>query len=227
MENSLRILLLCVGVVIILGIIWDLRRDRTKKRKLEKVERSGWGIFGTRDFDEHEEHFDELDIVFDEAGSMDKTRIVEPQYSSKMPEIISLYVMSKGDSIFTGEKLIEAFSEVNLYYGDMQIFHRHEERDGSGDSVFSVVSSVEPGFFELSKIDKVMTPGITLFFEVTQPNQSIAAFELMLRTAKQLAQRLNGELKDDRRRPLTIQSIEKYRERIRNKASSYPSLRAS
>ena len=109
--------------------------------------------------------------------------------------------------------------------GDMQIFHRHEDMDGSGEVVFSVVSSVEPGYFELSKIENLVTPSITLFFTVTQPNQSIAAFELMLRTAKQLAMRLNGEVRDEQRRPLSIHTIEKYRDRIRQKSSGYRALK--
>jgi cell division protein ZipA len=97
----------------------------------------------------------------------------------------------------------------------MDIFHRYDNPEEASDPIFSVASAVEPGTFDLSQMETMVTPGIMLFFKLSTPNQSIAAFELMLRIARQLAQRLDGELRDDRRRLLTIQSIENYRERVR------------
>lgn len=128
---------------------------------------------------------------------------------------IILNIMARQPGVFLGKKLLEAFLESHLYYGDMQIFHHHENTDGSGEIMFSVISSVEPGIFDLSQMDVLVTPGISLFFMPTRPNQAIAAFELMLRVAKQLAQRLDGELRDDERKILSLQGIDKYRDRVR------------
>lgn len=133
------------------------------------------------------------------------------------PELISLMVMARMPGVFSGKKLLKAFRDVNLFYGEMEIFHRHENMDGSGNKVFSVASAFEPGTFNLNQLDNFVTPGIILFFEITTPNQSITAFEMLLRTAKQLAQRLDGELRDNERRILTIQTIEQYREKLRLK----------
>lgn len=126
-----------------------------------------------------------------------------------------LNVMAKQPGIFLGKKLIEVFDEVHLYYGEMQIFHRYENADGSGKHMFSLASAIEPGIFDFESLDSYITPGITLFFSPTTRNHSIAAFELMLRTAKILASNLDGELKDQNRRPLTLEGIEKYRQNVR------------
>jgi cell division protein ZipA len=133
--------------------------------------------------------------------------------SYQTPIVINL--MARQPGTFQGRKLIDAFQEANLYYGEMQIFHYHENSDGSGDVLFSVISAVEPGIFEMSKMENFATPSLSFFFIPGRLNQSIASFEAMLRVAKQLAQRLDGELRNDQRKPLTVQEIDKYRDQIR------------
>lgn len=143
-----------------------------------------------------------------------KVEQVEPK---KIPEdVMILNLMARQPGVFGGRKMLEAFQEAYLYFGEMNIFHRHENMDGSGQIIFSLASAVEPGIFQISKMETFVTPGLTLFFVLEKPNQSIAAFELMLRTAKQLAMRLDGELKDSQHKYLTLPTIEKYREMARN-----------
>ena len=207
MEMALRLILLFLGVVIVVGIAWDFTRGwLAKKRSRETIviEPSN------------------KETTFASTSSFEDVRLIvnaekqEPTLKIDYPEeIITLNIMARKPSVFTGKKLKNAFADAHLFYGDRQIFHRFDNMDGTGAQLFSVVSSVEPGFFELATMDTLETPGITLFFLTSTPNHSVYAFELMLRTAKQLAVRLDGELKDDRHRVLTSQIIESYRERIR------------
>jgi len=183
METSLRLVLLLIGFVIIIGVIWDFKKNRKK-------------------------------------GQKNATRLEPASFSETVAdlptkeEIIMIHVVAKFGN-FLGGELLDAFNEVHLYHGDMQIFYLYENTDGTGNIMFSVVSAVEPGYFEISKMKNFVTPGITLFFKLTRPNQSIAAFELMLRTAKKLAMLLNGQLIDENRQLLTMPVIERYRDRIR------------
>lgn len=131
-------------------------------------------------------------------------------------DLVVLNIMARQPGVFLGKKLIDAFNEAHLFYGEMNIFHRHEETDGVGRVIFSIASVVEPGMFEISKLETFITPGLTMFFQLGRPNQSIAAFELMLRTAKQLAMRLDAEIKDDQHKYLTLPTIERYREWVRH-----------
>lgn len=137
---------------------------------------------------------------------------------------IILSVMARNPGVFSKRKLLEAFREANLYYGEMQIYHYHEHLDGTGDIVFSVTSAVEPGILNISDLDFYTTPGLTLFFLPSRPNLSIASFESMLRVAKLLAMRLDGELRDDERRILTLQRIDKYRDRVRMLGYKYAAV---
>jgi FtsZ-interacting cell division protein ZipA len=196
METGLRFFLLLLGAVILAGIIWDFKKNR------------GQSKFS----------FKKKTFISKETPSMDFAQeALLDEVGSNLSELIVLQVMAKHPEQWSGRKLIDVFNQSYLYYGEMQIFHRHENMDGTGPVIFSLASAVEPGFFEADSMADYTTPGLTLFFNTTHPNQSVAAFELMLRTAKQLAQRLDGEVRDDKRKPLTITLIETYRERVREK----------
>jgi cell division protein ZipA len=142
-------------------------------------------------------------------------RLVSKPEETQTPSFFILNVMAKQPGSFLGKKLIEVFDELHLYYGEMQIFHRYENNDGSGKPMFSLASAIEPGVFDLATLESYITPGLTLFFSPTTRNHSIAAFELMLRTAKMLASALDGEMRDQSRKPLTLEGIEKYRKDVR------------
>jgi len=205
METSLRLVLLVLGCVIVAGIIWDSRRSGLFRKKMKSVMR--------------QENFEDIEDIQESEENREHIQN-EPRAT-----IIALHLMARRPHLFLGKQVVEALSEVHIFYGEMQIFHRFSNIDGTGEPIFSVVSAVEPGFFEISKMETFTTPGLTLFFAATSSNQAISAFELMLRTAKQLALQLDGELKDDHHRPLTPQIIEKYRERIRVQPSVLRAIR--
>lgn len=205
METAVRLILILLGVVIVAGIVWDARRGRISKKRRNEL---------ATEFDSKES----ILPTFDDVRIVVKPEKQEPTLYRE--ELITLNIMARVPSVFTGKKLKNAFTDAHLYYGERQIFHRFDNMDGTGENLFSVLSMVEPGFFELSTLESLETPGITLFFITSTPNHSIYAFELMLRTAKQLALRLEGDLKDDRHRTLTPQIIEHYRERIRMQSAA-------
>lgn len=221
MEMSLRLVLLGVGCILLIGLFWDLFRGRNQHRKVTKNSNMVQPKRKNQLFKENHHKIGEEDkntdsrlSDFEEVVLVKSVKRVE---SASLPsdDIIALSIMARQPGVFLGKKLQDAFLESQLQFGEMDIFHRYDNRENVSDPIFSVASAVEPGTFHLANMDTMVTPGIMLFFKLTTPNQSIAAFELMLRIARQLAQRLDGELRDDRRRLLTVQSIENYREKVR------------
>ena len=57
-------------------------------------------------------------------------------------------------------------------------------------------------------------PVVTIFMRLSKTANLSKAFDLLVRTAKQLAFSLNGELRDKDHNPLTLQTIDRYRNRI-------------
>ncbi|MFA5630857.1 MAG: cell division protein ZipA [Porticoccaceae bacterium] len=129
-------------------------------------------------------------------------------------DVIVLHVMAKKDGRFEGEALLDALLGNGLRYGDMGIFHRHQEENGSGPVHFSLANSVKPGTFDLASMDSFSTPGVTLFMPLDGLSNPLECYAQLIKIAQALAKTLGGELKDETRSALTKQTIEHYRQQI-------------
>ncbi len=128
---------------------------------------------------------------------------------------IVMTVMARSGERFSGEALRHAFESADLYHGDMNIFHRHEQpEDRSTPTLFSAANVLAPGYFEPSGMDTLSSPGIALFMRLPGPRSPIDTFQQMLDAATTVAENLDGKLCDETRSTLTPQSINHLRERI-------------
>ncbi len=131
-------------------------------------------------------------------------------------ELIVLNVMAAPGAKFGGREMLEILLACDLRLGSMNIFHRFEKAGGKGREQFSVINSVEPGVFDLDNIDAFETPGVGFFMRLPGPDDPMEAFECMLETARCLVKNLDGQLLDDRHSAATGQTVEHYRQRIRD-----------
>ena len=128
---------------------------------------------------------------------------------------IVMTVMARSGERFAGEALRHALEHADLYHGDMNIFHRHEQpEDPATPTLFSAANVMAPGHFEPARMDDQTSPGIAMFMRLPGPQQPSDAFQQMLDAAKTVAEDLNGTLCDETRSTLTPQSINHLRERI-------------
>jgi len=128
--------------------------------------------------------------------------------------ILALFVMSHPNQLFNGSDLLSAMTEAGLRYGDMDIFHMHQQPDGSGPVLFSVANMMEPGSFDMQQMGDFSSPGVAMFMRLPGPVDGKRAFDKMLATGRLMAQTLDGELKDETRSTLTQQTVGHLRERI-------------
>jgi len=127
--------------------------------------------------------------------------------------ILQIHVVA-ANGLFSGEQIEQVARDVELEYGDMNIFHRYDTNGSKRRVVFSMASMVEPGVFPLDKMDEFTTPGLVLFGQLPGPKDGLVAFSDMLFTAERLAALLDGELQDETHSVLSKQTIEHIRERI-------------
>ena len=127
-------------------------------------------------------------------------------------EILIVSVMSRTGGRWNGEDLFRLLQEKGLKFGDMNIFHRPEVN--SRNILFSVANSLEPGTFDLSRLDQMYTPGVSIFMQLPGPQDPLAAFDEMIEVAHSIAAGMNGELRDESRNLMTSQTISYYRQRI-------------
>ena len=153
--------------------------------------------------------------LYGETSSVEPVRpVVEP--TDKPPleieQVIALHVVCRTHP-FNGEDLLRHVLSYGLRFGNMSIFHRHEQPSGRGSVLFSMAKAVEPGTFDLELMTGDEIPGVTFFLGLPGVS-SIAAYDIMVDTARRLAIELQGDVLDEHQQPLTRQLIEHYRERV-------------
>lgn len=121
-------------------------------------------------------------------------------------QIITLHVAAPEGEHFAGPALHSALKLCRLQFGMHDVYHRITEANGVPEAVFSVASMVKPGFLDPGMAQEFSTPGLTLFMVMPGPIEGVIAFHDMLETAQQLAQRLSGDVLDDKRSLLTHQA---------------------
>ncbi|QQD16782.1 cell division protein ZipA [Spongiibacter nanhainus] len=131
-------------------------------------------------------------------------------------ELIVLNVMAPDDTPYSGPDVLQVLLACDVRFGRMNIFHRHEKTDGTGAEQFSVANLVEPGYFDLDAMDDFTTPGLLFFMNLPGPEDSVKAFDAMVETARCLVKNLGGELRDQTHSVATKQTLEHYKQRIRD-----------
>ena len=131
-------------------------------------------------------------------------------------EVLVCNVMAREGSELHGDDLLEALITNGLKFGEMNIFHQRFRCTSNGPVIFSVANILNPGTFDLNAMAEFRTIGVSLFLALPSPINNLEAFEQMLDVAIHLKESLDGELKDDHRNVMTAQTIEHYRQRIRD-----------
>ena len=135
---------------------------------------------------------------------------------SEPDEIIVLNVLSNNSQGFSGEDLQHILRACDCRFGEMNIFHRYEGENSTGQVQFSIVNMVEPGVFNLDDIKNFSTPGVSFFLRLPGPEDPVEAYNCMVEVAQCLVRNLDGVLKDDMHSAVTEQTLEHNRQRIRD-----------
>ncbi|MDP1539822.1 MAG: cell division protein ZipA [Moraxellaceae bacterium] len=133
-----------------------------------------------------------------------------------LPEAVEkvyyIHVMSN-HSGFTGSELLRCMLQYGLRFGEMDIFHRHESPSGRGEILFSMAQAVEPGTFDIDEMDRSLIAGVTFFMSLPG-YKSLIAFDLLVDTARRLANELDGELLDSSTQVISVEQLELWRQEV-------------
>ena len=174
-------------------------------------------VEGTGVADEKLSHTDSYLVEVQQETESSSSSAVRQQASVAQPaEVLVCNVMAREGSELHGDDLLEALITSGLKFGDMNIFHKRFRGTNNGPVIFSVANILNPGAFDPNAMADLRTIGVSLFLALPSPIKNLEAFEQMLDAAIRLKDSLDGELKDDHRNVMTAQTIEHYRQRIRD-----------
>lgn len=131
---------------------------------------------------------------------------------ANQPRIYAIHVVANRSG-FLGRELLGCLLQYGLRYGDMSIFHRHENPSGQGGVMFSLARAVEPGTFDIDDMEMQLIPGVTFFLQLPLPN-SLVAFDLMVDTARRLATDLDGCVLDAGSQEISPEQLARWRYEI-------------
>ena len=131
------------------------------------------------------------------------------------PQVIVLSVVMPANQQMFGAALLPSLLTLGLKYGEMNIFHRHQDNAGNGEVTFSLANMMKPGSFDLDSMETFATVGVSLFMMLPNHGDPFVVFEQMLNAAKQLATEFNAQVLDDKRNVMTQQTEQHYLNKIR------------
>jgi cell division protein ZipA len=130
-------------------------------------------------------------------------------------QIIKFLIKAAPGKTFFGDNILAATNIVGLKFGDMNIFHHYGvEGMESEESIFSLASMYEPGYFDLDNMETFQTKGLTLFMQLPAPMDNIQAFDLMQETAMRLTDMLQGEIWSSKNYPIDTKTLQAMRDII-------------
>ena len=231
-ESSLRLVLLGVGAAILAGIyFYDVIQRKARQRKerpddfavVEPVMAKEATFSAV--YEDMEKPSD--DVAQKEVGSLDTDAeslkanvavdsldadLTLPKTNKEVPVaeqalVIQLAVLPKDGECFSGAALLDAFTGLNLEFGDMGIFHCYERQGGTEVKRFHVANILEPGTFPVGNMADFESTGIVLFFQTNDSVDCELAFDSMLNAAKQLSQQFDAMLAGGDMKELTMGGI--------------------
>jgi cell division protein ZipA len=131
--------------------------------------------------------------------------------------IVSLRLVATGPERFIGRSLRQALAAEGFVLGRFAIFHKPDEEQRA---ILSAANLTRPGTFDAETMDSQHFGGLSLFAVLPGPRPASQAFEDLVSTARNLNDRLQGALQDERGSPLTTARIALLRERVNSGALS-------
>lgn len=125
--------------------------------------------------------------------------------------VVALRLVAPPPERLPGRALRLALASEGFVLGKFQIFHKP---DATGRAVLSAANLSKPGTFDLGTMDVQRFGGLSLFTVLPGPKPPLKAFDDLLATARNLNERLQGALQDERGGPLTPTRIASLRESL-------------
>lgn len=122
--------------------------------------------------------------------------------------ILALRLVPRSGERFLGVSVRQALVGEGFQHGEFSIFHKPL---GDGRVILSIASLTRPGTFDPATMDTASFAGLNLFAVLPGPLPGRESFERLLLVGRILAQRLRGDLLDQRGQPLDEVRLEELR----------------
>ncbi|KZN41076.1 cell division protein ZipA [Pseudoalteromonas luteoviolacea] len=134
-------------------------------------------------------------------------------------DFIILHIQMPEGLTMAGSKLLPSVLSLGFKYSEEGFFNRHVESSGNGPVLFRLVNMYNPGTFDIDNMEQFSTAGVSLFMTLPCEGDSMAAFNMLHSAAKKLSDEFGAQVLDSARKPLTVDTIRAYVEKVREFAA--------
>lgn len=167
------------------------------------------GLSHAQDWQAYDENQDAdyvVDITFDKRSAvldehLDERRAFDQNNDPLLnaTETVSVAIMPRNSFAgLPGRTVLEIVRTYGMKYGVMNLFHRYENEDGTGDLWFSMMGVGYEGVcaFDLNSLPESHFMGLTLFLALPHPH-ALRGFDSMVSVAHMIAQDLSADILDE------------------------------
>ncbi|WP_131782663.1 cell division protein ZipA C-terminal FtsZ-binding domain-containing protein [Legionella gresilensis] len=229
MQANLSLVLnviLLIGVVIAIGRLMKTKRQANRlssyQPPLGKVENKSFDdIISVRKVNSNLLNEEDLaDVQISASENDDKKPMLRGEVINKKSAYdtnneagpsVMMFLLAKENRQLAGYELLQTVLAAGLRFGEGHLFHRHQYSNGQGPILCSLAAATPTGVFDLQNIGGFSVRGLCLFMHSSgNPTIDKERFTIMLDTAKQLSDELDTLLLDEKKRPLTAESLKHY-----------------
>ena len=182
MPNNIQIILVAGAAVLFLVILYLFFRPLFTRKLIQNS------------LDDSQSMLFEEEIEQGTLGFEDTNDSIQEQ------ELIILNLVSMDKSNFDMNQVLTLLKNLDAKY--VSGFFSH--RDLSGNEVFRIASGINPGLLETD----TKTHVLLMALDLSQANDPVKAFEMMLETASNISEKLHASICDGARAPLSKQMIQ-------------------
>lgn len=167
------------------------------------------GLSHAQDWQAYDENQDAdyvVDMTFDKRSAvldehLDERRAFDQNNDPLLnaTETVSVAIMPRNSFAgLPGRTVLEIVRTYGMKYGVMNLFHRYENEDGTGDLWFSMMGVGYEGVcaFDLNSLPESHFMGLTLFLALPHPH-ALRGFDSMVSVAHMIAQDLSADILDE------------------------------
>ena len=121
-------------------------------------------------------------------------------------------------AVIRGRDLLALIDKYGLRYGAMNMFHRYDQKDGTGMLWFSMMGITDSGIapFDPHSVATNNYNGVVVFLSLPHP-QALRSFDSMMSIAYMMASDLDAVMLDEENDPITPE----YKQQLRNQVRDY------
>jgi cell division protein ZipA len=222
---------LILNVILLIGVVLAITHLMKSKRQTNNLAtyQPPLGKVENKSFDDIIAVRKVNSSVFNEADHLTHVKINASDKTNKKPTLgssladtelgpfessgvsIMMFLLAKDNRQLAGYELLQTVLAAGLRFGEGHLFHRHQYANGQGPILCSLAAATPTGVFDLQNIGGFSVRGLCLFMRSSgNPVIDKERFDIMLDTAKQLSDELGTFLLDDRKQPLTDESLRHY-----------------